>query len=118
MADKQTGVSDAAIKPKMKEEVTKSIKPSSRSLFETIESSTELTNMCWASRIHISRWLLHVDRCTKVAMQKCIFDIKLSKFPAFNNCNCEDNSDAGSLDDRLKSLRKIHSIDLIKAFCH
>ena len=40
MADKQTGVNDAAIKHEMEEEVTKSIKPSSRSLFETIESLT------------------------------------------------------------------------------
>ena len=59
----------------------KSLKPSSRGLFETVERLQLPVNMIGMSWIHITKRLNHVNLFPQIAMKEGIADIKLPKRP-------------------------------------
>ena len=75
--DEQITISSRSVKPNMKQLRSKPLKPSSRSLFETIKSFMKKADMSWKSRINMTLRLSHIDLFLKNTMEKGIIDIQL-----------------------------------------
>src|SRR5436190_15557841 len=69
------------------------------------------------SFVAIAWGLLHVDLFFKMAIKKCIFDIKLAKWPFIGDCQRKNNTNRGSLNDGAKGVIEVNSRLLSKAFC-
>ena len=60
-------------------------KPRSRSLFETIKSTSKFAD--FVGRMEKSRRRLHIDFLNKITIDEYIFDIHLKQLPLANNNN-------------------------------
>jgi hypothetical protein len=107
MKNKKGCVSTTAIKTKLKEEGTKSLKPSMRGLLEAVESFLQLTNMIGKARVNIARGLFHINMFSEMPVEEHIFDIKLANGSFVGHNKRENNTDSGSLDDRTKSVNVV-----------
>ena len=65
---------------------SESLKPSSRGLFETIESLVKEVDMLRKGRINIALSLGHIHLFLENPMQKCITYIQLPQFPTKLDC--------------------------------
>ena len=88
----------------MKQLRSKSLKPSPRSLFETIKSLMKKAGMFRKSKINITLRLSHIDLFLKKAMEKGITDIQLPQFPTMLHSQSKKKSNSRRLDNRTKSL--------------
>ena len=118
MVDKQRGVWKAARKPKVKKEQTELIKPSTRSLFQTIYCLLDLVNVIWFRWIFKTQRLLHVDCLFQITMEKGILNIQLLNFPLLSDCNVENCAYGSSPYNRAESLYKISPFLLLISSCN
>jgi hypothetical protein len=75
VGNEKAGVSSTTIETKCEKKLTKAIKPSSRSLLETIQGTAKLANMSRFARIDVPWRLFHIDRSGKGAMKEGILDV-------------------------------------------
>jgi hypothetical protein len=94
------------------------LKPSSRSLLESINRLLKLADMLRLVGRHITRRLHHVYLFFQNPMKECIPHIKLSKRPVVSHCKSKDKSNSWRFDNWTKSLFKIYHILLVEAFCY
>jgi hypothetical protein len=62
-----------------------------RSLLQTIESTTNPNDLVrWMRK---TKWRLHMDFFTQIAIEEDIFDIHLKEFPLMRGCNNQQGVD-------------------------
>jgi len=91
--DKQGRVMIARRKTSSSDHRGKALKPSTRSLFQTIKRTTKTTNH--VIRNKISRRRPHVDLLTEFTIEKGIFDIKLINGPRANRGHSKESANSG-----------------------
>ena len=90
------------------------LKPSTRCLFETVKSFSELANFSWFVR-DTSRWC-HINFFIQVTIQTSIFDIQLRYFLFTTRSNCNQGSYYCHFCNKSKCLFIIHTILLSITF--
>jgi len=90
----------------------KALKPSTRSLFQTIKRATKTTNHALRNKIP-RRWS-HVDLLTEFTIKEGIFDIKLRNGPSTNRGHSKESANSGHVSHRSKCLIIITTILLLK----
>ena len=88
------------------------LKPSTRSVFQTIKRVSKMTNH--AIRNKIPRRWSHVDLLTKLTIKKCIFYIKLRNGPSTNRGHSKESANSGHVCHRSKSLIMVATMLLLK----
>jgi hypothetical protein len=78
------------------------LKPSMRSLFETIERTAETTDMALRN-IVAKRWV-HVDLLMQLTVKKIILHVKLRDGPPMNRSHRNKSMNGGPMSNRSKSL--------------
>jgi hypothetical protein len=81
-------------------------------LFETIERTTETTDMALRNRV-ARRWV-HVDLLMQLTMKKSILHVKLRDGPPTNRGHRNKSMDGGPVSNRCKSLLIVTTILLLK----
>jgi hypothetical protein len=85
----------------------KTLKPSTRGLFESVERFKEATNICGMLRIDEAGRLLTIDHLIEISMEESVFDIELVNRPVVGEGEGEDNADGGRFNDRTEGFVKI-----------
>lgn len=87
-----------------------------RTLFKTIESFLQVTNMIGKVQINIPRWLFRIDIFSENIIEECIINIKLTNGPIFGHSNRKHNMNSDSLDNVTKSVGVVETKYLNIAF--
>jgi len=90
----------------------KTLKPSARSLFQSIKRATKTTNV--AIRNKIPRRWSHVDLLMEFTIKKSIFDIELRNGPGTNRGHNKESANSGHVSHRSKGLIIVATMLLLK----
>ena len=77
--NKQRRIKETGSEAMENEKILKPMKPGSRGLFETVESTVETTQMMRLRGIPIAQWLLHEDLLSEKTVKKGIVHVQLVK---------------------------------------
>ena len=72
--------------------------------------------MMWILGVVHTLRLHHIDLLNEMLVEKGIINIKLAKAPLAMECNVEHNTNGDGIDNETKSLVKINTWLLVKAF--
>ena len=98
------------------QKTTKAMKPSPRSLFQTIDRLFNETYMCRKMRINKARRLSHVNFFRKETMKGCILNINLKNIPVIGNINGSNKTNNGRANNRSKGVMKVNTYFLMIAY--
>lgn len=90
----------------------KTLKPSTRSLFEAIKRTTKTTNHTLRNRIPRRR--LHIDLLTQLTIKKDILDIKLRDGLLTNRGHSKKSANSGHVSNRGKSFIIVTQVQRVK----
>lgn len=109
LENEQRGVEQGSYKADGTKEVSKTLIPRSRGLFQVVEGFVKMTNIGRTRGINEPHQLLTKDGFIKMTVEKCVFDVKLVYGPRVRSRNAENNTDIRRFDNWSKCLIIVES---------
>ncbi|GMP86718.1 hypothetical protein CsSME_00039393 [Camellia sinensis var. sinensis] len=108
MPHKQSRVGSRRIKPKLGNNSLKAIIPSTKRLFQTMKSTSKITNL--PKGVEKAKGRTHVDLLSEMTVKKSILNVHLIEKPMLSSSNKNQGTDNSHLGNRGKCLLIINTV--------